>query len=206
MGADDLFYERGARPGHADDKDGALACRSRPRQSRKEWRAELLRDGGRLPFRRGDVEPDRGSVQGIGAREALESRVHLAAGVERLAQGEEQRALFGEAEPVHAPGLAHKLFEHGLRLRRPIVQGLLVDQIVVGRRVVGPQLDRAAVAARGLREPPLGVQCVGQVVERSRIVRTQLQGGAGAGSRLLDAFEPSVSGPQVDPGVSVRGR
>ncbi len=101
--------------------------------------------------------------------------------------------------------MAGQAGEQGLRLGRSVVQGLLVDQVVEGFGVAGPDLERPPVARRGLAEFALPVQRVGQVVEGARIPGPQLQHAARAGGGVVQTLQTAPGCAQVQPGVRIGG-
>ncbi len=144
-------------------------------------------------------------MQGVGAGQALERPVGLAAGVQRLAEREQEGALVSGREAVQGLGLAAETREDGFRLGRAIVQGLLIDQVVVGLGVVGPELERAPVAARRLFQSPLGAEHIGQIVQGAGIVGPKIQDPARAGAGVFDPLQPPIGRAEVQPGVGERG-
>ncbi len=144
-------------------------------------------------------------MQGVGADQALEGRIGFASGVEHLADREEDGALVLGCEAVQGGGLTAQEDKVGLRFRGAVVQWLLVDQIVQRLGIVGLEFERSPVAARGLVEPSLGVERIGQIVQCAGIVRSEIQDPASTGRGLLDSVESAVGRTQVQPGVRVQG-
>ncbi len=143
-------------------------------------------------------------MQGVGAGQALERPVGLAARIERLAEREQEGALVSGREAVQGLGLAAETREDGFRFGRAVVQRLLIDQVVIGLGVVGPEFERAPVAVRRLFQPPLGAEHISQIVQGAGIVRPQIQDPARAGAGVFDPLQPPIGGAEVQPGVGER--
>ena len=71
--------------------------------------------------------------------------------------------------------------------------------------VMGPDFDCSPVAMYRLVEPSLGIEGVGQIIQRAGVVRPEFQDAARAGRGVVDPFQPPIRHAEVQPGVRVRG-